>query len=233
MSAKLWNAAPWVNPKGPAHAIWPGVKRNEEERVARSEAARRKVDEAPSADGRRKRSDDSRQRIVTAMLELAREGDVAPSAESVAERAGVGRRTVFRRFKEMDTLYSEMHAAVLERIEDIKRMPINGANWRERLDHLIDRRVRLFEEIMPLKAAGDIHRYRSPFLQKTHAETVRTLRDMLLFVLPKQIKDDPVQLEAFDALLSIETWRRLREEQGLSPKAAAKVLRHMIAALAG
>ena len=37
-------------------------------------------------DGRRRRSLDSRARIVNAMLELTRESAVAPSAEQVAQR---------------------------------------------------------------------------------------------------------------------------------------------------
>ena len=55
-------------------------------------------------DGRRLRSQDSRARIVAAMLDLIREGEIAPSAELVASRANVGLRTVFRHFKDMDSL---------------------------------------------------------------------------------------------------------------------------------
>lgn len=110
-------------------------------------------------DGRRQRSDASRRRIVDAMLELAREGDPAPSADIVAERAGVGRRTVFRLFSDMESLYREMHATMLARIEHIRAMPIEGATWRAQLDALIDRRITLFEEILPIKMAADVHRW--------------------------------------------------------------------------
>lgn len=44
------------------------------------------------------------------MLELVREGDISPSAELVAARADVGLRTVFRHFKDLDSLYREMSA---------------------------------------------------------------------------------------------------------------------------
>jgi len=59
-------------------------------------------------DGRRRRSADSRARIVAAMLELTRESALVPGAEQVALRAGVGLRTVFRHFQDMDSLYSEI-----------------------------------------------------------------------------------------------------------------------------
>jgi AcrR family transcriptional regulator len=183
------------------------------------------------ADGRRRRSNDSRHRIVEAMLELAREGDVAPSAELVAERAGVGRRTVFRLFKDMESLYREMHAAMLARIEHIRAIPIEGATWRKRLDCLIERRVQLYEEIMPIKTAADSQRLQSQFLQEAHADLVRTLRQMLQFVLPKVVKDDAEAFEALDATLSLDVWRRLRLDQNLSVKAARRVLERMVAAI--
>lgn len=182
-------------------------------------------------DGRRARTVQSRRKIVEAMLALAREGDVAPNADVVAERAGVGRRTVFRLFEDMESLYSEMHAIMRERIEHIRQMPIEGVTWRERLDRLIERRIKLFEEILPVKRAGDVHRYRSAFLQDAHAEVTRTLRTMLRFVLPKSIADDADQFEALDAAMSIEHWQRLRGEQRLSAKAAERVLRRTVAAL--
>ncbi|MBP6689360.1 MAG: hypothetical protein KA153_05180, partial [Hyphomonadaceae bacterium] len=55
-----------------------------------------KIAEPVEVDGRRQRSDASRRKIAQAMLELLREGEPDPSADLVAERAGVGRRTVFR-----------------------------------------------------------------------------------------------------------------------------------------
>src|SRR5215470_646283 len=103
--------------------------------------------EGVPADGRRQRASASRARIVAAMLDLAREGELTPSAETVADRAGVGRRTVFRLFSDMESLYREMHAIMLARIEHIRVLPIEGATWRARLDCLVERRAQLFEEV--------------------------------------------------------------------------------------
>lgn len=183
----------------------------------------------PRADGRRARTEASRAKIVDAMLALVREGETDPSAELVADRAGVGRRTVFRLFQDMDSLYRSLHEAMLARIDHIRVIPIDGATWRERLEKLIERRVKLFEEILPIKMAGDVHRHRSPFLQNAHADVTKTLRLMLRFVLPKSIDGD--QFEAIDAALSIDLWERLRMDQKLSAKAAHRVLTQMAAAL--
>lgn len=186
---------------------------------------------AQPADGRRRRSDDSRRRIVEAMLDLVREDERLPSADLVAERAGVGRRTVFRLFRDTEGLFREMHAQMLARVERIRTLPIEGETWRARLDCLIDRRVELFEEIMPVKIVADRQRPGSAFLEAAHQETTRMLRQMLVFVLPKPLKDDADAFEALDAALSFDMWRRLRREQKLSLKTARRVLEKMVAAI--
>ena len=79
--------------------------------MARAARAQQSPDEPPAQeerDGRRLRSIDSRARIVKAMLALIEEGDMAPGAEAVAARAEVGLRTVFRHFKDMESLYRDV-----------------------------------------------------------------------------------------------------------------------------
>ena len=68
----------------------------------------------PVTDGRRRRGLDNRAKIVAALMEIVRSGEVAPGAEQVAARADVGLRTVFRHFQDMDSLYSEV-SALMER----------------------------------------------------------------------------------------------------------------------
>ena len=49
-------------------------------------------------------------------MELIVAGDLSPSAARVAEEAGIGLRTVFRHFDDMDALYSEITATVTDRV---------------------------------------------------------------------------------------------------------------------
>lgn len=181
-------------------------------------------------DGRRLRAEASRERIVTALIALVQAGEPAPSAEAVAERAGVGLRTVFRLFNDMETLHREMQAVMIGRIAPIFDQPLEGS-WRERIDGLIERRRRIFEEILPLKSAGDAVRPRSPIVQAEHMRMTRMTREMLLFLLPEAVKADPVRIDALDLALSFESWRRLRQEQGLEPDQAAAVVRRLASAL--
>src|SRR3546814_2609872 len=74
-------------------------------------------------DGRRARSRSSHKRIVEAMMELIVGGDLAPSAARVAEEAGIGLRTVFRHFDDMDSLYAEITATITERVMPLVMEP--------------------------------------------------------------------------------------------------------------
>ncbi len=185
----------------------------------------------PQIDGRRKRADDNRRRIALAMLELVRAGETKPSAEQVAEAAGVGRRTVFRLFDDMEGVYREMHAAMTARLAPSFVAPFVSTTWRDRVDELIERRARMFEEMLPIKTASDAHRYASPFLQSEHKKLTKLQRDTMLAVLPQSIAAQNERVSALELTLSFEAWRRLRYEQKLPIKQVIATLRFMTEAL--
>lgn len=182
-------------------------------------------------DGRRRRSADSRRRIVEAMLDLVREGDLTPSADAVAARAGVGRRTVFRLFSDMEGIYREMNGIMRDKVAPVRALPLAGDTTEARLHALVERRVRFFEEVMPVTIAASVHRHRSPVLQADHRAIQAELRAILAAVVGPDT--DPSLLEALDAVLSIDLWRRLRVEQGLDTGAATALLHRLVGGLAG
>ena len=183
-------------------------------------------------DGRRRRSLDSRARIVAAMLELTRESAIVPSAEQVASRAGVGLRTVFRHFQDMDSLYSEIARPFEAELRAWAQRPFKGANWQDRVVELIARRGAAFEIVAPFRRASDALRHSSAVLQAEHATLTTTLRAILRGLIPKGAVD-AATFEALDLLLGYEAWSRLRREQGLSPAQARKVLQAAVKALIG
>lgn len=186
--------------------------------------------EPEETDGRRQRSDASRRKIALAMLDLLREGESDPSADAVAERAGVGRRTVFRLFSDMEGVYREMHAAMTARLMPQFNLPLVGRTWRERLDEIVERRAAIFEQMLPVKTAADARRYRSRFLTGEHRNITRFQSESLRKVLPPNLAKGEA-FEALDLTLSFEAWRRLRHEQGLSVKQAQAVQRRLVGAL--
>lgn len=193
-------------------------------------ARQTKAAEPIELDGRRQRSDASRRKIAQAMIDLMREGEADPSADQVAERAGVGRRTVFRLFSDMEGVFREMHAIMTARLTPEFARPLTATTWRGRLDELIERRAKTFEQMLPIKTAADARRYTSNFLKTEHKNITRLQRQALLAVLPATLARNEV-LEALDLTLSFEAWRRLRYEQGLGLKQAQDVLRRLVSAL--
>jgi AcrR family transcriptional regulator len=163
-------------------------------------------------DGRRVRGADNRRRIVDALLKLVEGGAVSPGAEQVAAEAGVGLRTVFRHFSDMDSLYREISERMTAEIRPIFEVPSAS------LPELIERRALAFERLLPFKIAGDAHRHGSKFLTGEQQELVEAQRRALRKALPGKL-ERPV-FEALDLLLSFEAWRRLRRDQGLSAREA-------------
>ena len=187
----------------------------------------------PVVDGRRLRSEVSRLRIVEAMIALVSEGLTMPPAEAVAARAGVGLRTVFRLFEDMDGLYRGMQAVMTERLGGLLEAPIVASEWREAINILIDRRAEAFEMILPLQIAADSARSRSAALRDGRLRLVRGQRDTLLAALPAAIQGDAELVQALDLALSFETWRRLRTDQGADVVQARAVMRRISSALVG
>jgi AcrR family transcriptional regulator len=178
----------------------------------------------PSEDGRRRRGEDNRARIVAAMLDIIHAGDIAPSAEQVAQRADVGLRTVFRHFQDMDSLYREMSVVISRELQAASETPFKSEDWRDRVVELIGRRSWAFEKIGPFLRASAVFRYRSKFLEADNLDFATALRAILKRQLPPAVARDQVKVEILDLLLSFETWSRLRREQGLTPKRAREVL---------
>lgn len=184
-----------------------------------------------AVDGRRLRSETSRLRIVEAMIALVSESPTMPPAEAVASRAGVGLRTVFRLFEDMDGLYRGMQAVMTERLGGLLEGPIVAPDWRQAVDILIDRRAEAFEILLPLQIAADGPRMRSVALREGRARLVQNQRDTLLAVLPGEIRAEAELVDALELALSFETWRRLRTDQRLEVPGARAVMRRLAVAL--
>jgi len=186
---------------------------------------------AASADGRVRRSEKSRAAIVDALFALVGAGVLQPTAQQVAERAGVGIRSVFRHFDDMEALYATMDAQLrAEALPLLRGTPAVGT-LRERALALVERRARLFERIGPYKRSANLARWRSDFLRTQHAALVRELRADLLRALP-ELADAPAPLvDALDVVSCFESWDRLRTDQRLSRERAQAVLGHAVLAL--
>lgn len=182
-------------------------------------------------DGRKRRSERSREQIIEAMFELVGEGELDPSAARIAEVANVSLRTVFRHFEEVDGLYLEMNRRVKAEVMPIVQSPFSSTNWRDTVRELVDRRSEVFEKILPYRVCGSIRRFRSAFLMQGHQDFVAMERAILDSVLPEEVRSDVVMEAGFDTVLGFDTWRRLRQDRGLTVDEARATMRKLVEAM--
>ena len=187
---------------------------------------------ALASDGRVRRGERSGQAIVEALLELVGKGMLEPTAQQVAAQAGVGIRTVFRRFSDMESLFAEMSTRM-----QVEAFPLLlGGRQRDALDErareLVGRRVAFFERIAPYKRAANLRRWRSPYLRSRHAELVRVLRADLVRTLPELRRAPDGVVNALELATSFETWDRLRTEQRLGRERAHAAVERIVLGLA-
>jgi AcrR family transcriptional regulator len=181
-----------------------------------------------ATDGRVQRSERSRTAIVQAMLELIGEGSLSPTAQQVAERADVGVRTVFRHFSDMETLFATMNEQISAEVDSLFVDEVQTGPFADRVDALVERRMSIFGALAPYVRSSTLQRWRSQFLQTEHESMIRVMRRDLRRWLP-EIDSTPTELtDALEMILSFEAWNRLREDQRLSLRRTASVLRRSI-----
>ena len=98
-------------------------------------------------DGRRLRSLTSQNIIVDAMIILVQRGILEPTAQQVADEAGIGIRTVFRQVQDKENLFSKMDEKVRADLQEIlDRAAHPQGNLKERIEGLIELEAEIFEK---------------------------------------------------------------------------------------
>lgn len=179
-------------------------------------------------DGRRQRSRDSRGRIIRAMMDLIVEGDPSPSAAQVAERAGVGLRSVFRHFDDKESIFREMNNILSEAYLPQLQEPYRSPQWRDQLFELVERRAKFYEALAPFRIATSLQRFRSPALLENYRRLLRWERDQLNGVLPDNVRRDSQRARAILLTTSFDTWRLFRQDEELSNKQTVEVIKQLL-----
>lgn len=189
------------------------------------------VTTTPRTDGRRARSQSSRAKIVAAMLEVVGSGETSPGAAQIADVAGVGLRSVFRHFDDMDSLYREMSEHIEAKVLPIMLQPLKADTWQDRVRELSARRIQVFETILPYRISANLKRFQSPFLMEDYRRMLRLEQVSLEAVLSPAVLTDKVGTQAINAVFSFQTWRLLRHDQQLPVETASAVVMRLVEAM--
>ena len=176
------------------------------------------------ADGRVVRGERNRKALLDAAYNLIAEGNLAPAAPEIAERAGVGLRGLFRHFGDMEGL----RAALDERTSAEGAAKFASGNregsLRKRLLHAVEQHAISYESQGNLFRAMQIDRWNSEVLRKSYDRDNYRLRKDLENWLPELKSLSTHRREAVDATASFEAWQRLREHQHLSVESSIDII---------
>ena len=181
-----------------------------------------------SSDGRRQRSERSQTAIIEAALALMDEGALVPTAQQIADRAGVGIRSFFRHFADMDSLFLAADEMLISSYEALFEVDNRAGTLSERVARAVDLYGNAFDQLRPIILCTQAQLWRSPKLRENYAWHQKRLRKELELWLPEVVALPKGRREALHAVASFDMWHRLREHQGLSPKASSDIVTSLV-----
>jgi len=187
-------------------------------------------------DGRTRRSERTRAAVVDALLDLIDEGELQPSAQTVAERAGVSLRIVYHHFDDLTSLFAAAAARQSERVMALVQTISDEGAFAERLDEFVAQRARLYHRIFNVRRAARLLEHVAPMVADTlqlvrgykRVEAERVFAHELLKFPPSRRRE---RAEALGAVASFNSWESLRAHQLLSVEDSRRVLATLIRAV--
>ena len=161
-----------------------------------------------TSDGRIQRSSNTRQKIIVAALELIAAGSLNISAQKVAEHAGVGLRSVFRHFSDMESLFVEFNIQLEQRhrglfaLDDLTRSLALEA----RVSAFIEGRIKGFDVIKNFVRLTATLFYDHAVLRKQYVNLVAVFEANAEYYIPEIKSLDEVNKAIVLSLLSFQHW---------------------------
>ena len=178
-------------------------------------------------DGRTMRAERNRQVVVEAFFLLLKEGVAQPTAQVVADKAGVSTSTLFRLYEDLEAI----HCAVLRhRFEQLQHLMVDvplNLPLEEKIRQLVTLRSKFYEQVAPVRRFVVGQRATSKYLAKglemnegLFFQQIRRLFAAELGTI--ECREDI--LYSIDNLVSWESWQRLRSVQRLSVRKSKQVI---------
>ena len=175
-------------------------------------------------DGRRLRSLTSQNIIVDAMIILVQRGILEPTAQQVADEAGIGIRTVFRQVQDKENLFSKMDEKVRADLQEIFDRAANPqGNLEERIEGLIELEAEIFEKNLQFLRATLANKWKYNTLQKNYERNQRNIKSLLYTWIPELNNLSESKQVLLTSVNTAGYWVELRENLKLSVTGAKKL----------
>lgn len=177
---------------------------------------------ATPVDGRLARRDRNRAAVLDAIIDLFTEGDLDPSPELVARRAGISPRSVYRYFDDREALQREAIAHHLTKVLPFAQIPDLGEGpLHRRIPTFVAHRLRLYETVAATARATRQRAATDDIVREQLEWTRRNLRGQIERQFAPELDAMPprtrrARVAALDALCELEALDHYRVHRGFS-----------------
>ena len=164
-----------------------------------------------NSDGRFARSQKTKDAIVKALLKLLRNTPF-PTAEQVAKESKIGLRTVYRQFKDMESIYLSLHEECMHSLSQMFNSDVDlDKPFKERLIFAISERLTIYEKYETLFIATISNAARLPILVNQVAESYQIMRERFIKIVPEIKNLSGIRSDLLFTRISFPPWFSLRK----------------------
>ena len=168
-------------------------------------------------DGRKLRSESTADLILNTAIKIARKGNIEKmSFNSIAKEANIGTRTIFRHFKDQESLQESLDRKLGEEFT-ISFSTINKANNLEsRIENVSSTLIKLYVKNQNIIRWNLRNIWRDKHLRKNMFSWNQILRDFVYSILPEIKQKNKSEREVIFECMSFMFFLRLTVVQGLN-----------------
>lgn len=164
-----------------------------------------------NGDGRFARSQKTKDAIVKALLKLLRNTPF-PTAEQVAKESKIGLRTVYRQFKDMESIYLSLHEECMHSLSQMFNSDVDlDRSFEERVSFAISERFAIYDEYETLFIATISNSARLPTLVNQVAESYQIMRERFIKIVPEIKKLSAIKSDLLFTRILFPSWFSLRK----------------------
>ena len=192
-----------------------------------------------TVDGRISRTLRSRLAICEACLDLVQDGVLQPSADQIADRAGLSRRSIFNHFADLAELYDAVFEVGMQRCAPLLKKIPKDQPLERRVEALTGARSKFLEATAPFTKALTAQSLVGPATEQA-LRVSREALDQQRQDVENLFRDELDRLSAHASQELIEamalatsplTWEYLRRSRGLPLSRARAVIKRTLTAL--
>jgi AcrR family transcriptional regulator len=192
------------------------------------------IEASNRVDGRSARSERTRRAIVAAHLALIDEGDLKPTGERIAERAGVSLRTLWTNFKDMETLFAATGELVKDRQDTLYRRIEPELPLAERVERFCSQRIEVLEMLAPTARASALREPFSAQLRVNRVGNIARARRQVEETFEPELADVEERDQLVTAVTVASTWSSwsmMRDTLGMPIDEAKGIMLRTVTAL--